>query len=977
MKRKSFTKITAVLLATVLLLQSVTAVISASAQTQSYTGTVLAAINTDYTESRLAKSFETETSANAQTASANAQSDQQRDDQKPWELLWDQVEPMTPEEAAAANALDAASVQAQRNTVPYRVGGTRMIPAYPDASALYNLTSVADLLKWIVDYIRSNKIQLTCVYTDDTCTVWIEDVNAWSETSIRDLAAYVDEEIPKLEDLFGDVRIDTDKDGKFAIFIHSMPQSQEEKEEKGGVALGYFMPIDLMDASGRIGNVRMKNKILNSLILGANADCFHINMDYSKVDLLKLTFVHEYQHYIHECYSYAGKDNKTYLKDDDIYINEGFSVASETLLASMDLRVNEMEYVFNHMQDQFSLVTWENHIANYGLVYPFFQYIRTRYAALTDDLDSDIPGKGIYKKVMQSRDRSNQDNTLGIIADILYPADRYPSLQDTDARCRQLITDFWLAVYYHAPQGEHGFNGEKWADNLCVYTSDFDTKPSIRNAMGVFYILDEGERDTVSIMNADEGMRFIAIEEPMRSVTLEPNGGVGEVYTAISTNAQYELPSREYSPFFKEGYSLAGWALTPDAETPVYAPEETIILNGSVTLYAVWHPVDRVQTDTAYSFDLPDGECVTAEFCPSEDGVYYIDCAVPFSALFVEYDGVSTTKLQSADAGIYLQANEKYTVYITFSAQEDAERVTGSYRLRQRSTYYTLRYYVDSEDEYYTQKFGVTYTVTDLNDVSEGMDFAGWSTKPDDTAAMYLPGDTITLTADTDLFAVWSPWYALQTDKTYTIEGASENLLFIPDKTAVYRLSTTPADRKYSFTLFSEEDNIDDTYSYYPQTRTHTLYEGHTYYIYTENIQSLCMELVSETLQHSLFLYVPNYLTGKPIRMLSMEMTGSNTYVLPDYRPVAFLNSDFHHWYNVITEEIYYPGDTIVLDRDTVLVPVPSTPAVLDANSFSSLILKLFPAFIRYVPVLLRCFVQRVRIFGLSKMNFKIPWLGL
>ena len=158
------------------------------------------------------------------------------------------------------------------------------------------------------------------------------------------------------------------------------------------------------------------------------------------------------------------------------------------------------------------------------------------------------------------------------------------------------------------------------------------------------------------------------------------------------------------------------------------------------------------------------------------------------------------------------------------------------------------------------------------------------------------------------------------------------------------------------------------------------MYAGHTYYLYTENISSLCMELVSEKLQHSLVLYVSNGLEMNRIKTLSVEMTGSNTYVLPDYRPVSLGFSSFEFWLDPYAVEPvqYYPGDTVTLDRDVVLYALSTQayPLKAEYSSIAAALGDVAKMTVSYFPVWFRCFFQRVKYFGLSHMFFSIPWLA-
>lgn len=978
MQRKRWTKRIAVLLAVLFLSQSATAAfgVSGAAEKQKYTGTVLAAINTDYSESEDGKTFDVQTAAGTWEAQPRTKQIQAQQSRQPWELLWEQVEPMTPEEAALAQEKLDGSVAAQGIAKQARVGDTRTIPGFPEIPDNLEHMPVKDQLKWLADYALNNKLRLHCVYTNDVCTIWIEDPDAWTPEAIRELGDAVGTLIPQMEDMFGTPKIDTDRDGKFALFIHRIPQSDATKAKQGGIVAGYHSVLDLLDSFGRIGKVWMKSMALESTFGGAKADCLHINMEITQMDVIKPIFAHEYQHYIHESYLYAGKTNRTCLHEDTLFINEGFSMASEMILAPDEEENARLFRQFNNHQQDYSLVTWENHITNYALVLPFFQYIRTRYAALIGDTDGAFPGTGIYRWVLESRNQENQDDTLGIIADILYPADLYPALTDTDARCRQLIADFWLAVYYKAPHGEHGFNAESWADAICVQTRWIEETPSVRNGMAAFFLLDDGNAASAVVRNADEGIRFIAIEEPVNTVTFDRNGGFGEADTYCTFASRFTIPEYDDILLYREGYTFTGWSRAADAQQPTYAPGEEIALQGRITLYAVWAPTTVIEVDTVYTFTPQEASDVRVQFTPPEDGVYYLESDTAHNCrAYHPQENDGEAYVWHADEGIYLHANVTYLLRLCFDAQEGAG---GSYALRLRPTCYSLRYYTASdpyaeEDCWMKQQYGVTYTVVEYTPYRDGYDCVGWSTQPDDIEAAYLPCDTITLTQDACLYAVWAPWDPLTADEPYTVESPNVHLCFVPEETAVYKVIIQSDADERSFTLRDRWGNIDE---HYAQTESlgFNMYEGETYYIEAENVSSILVKKVSTSLTHDLWLVAPNTFNGECMATLSVELHGQRTYTLPEYRPISFGFTEFSHWVDLFSGEKYYPGDILVLDRDVILVAI-STSVYGEGRKVENLsdsMVYLTEMIAHYIPVWCRCFFQRVRLFGLKGLSSQI-----
>ncbi len=386
---------------------------------------------------------------------------------------------------------------------------------------------------------------LECVYTGSRCTVWLED---GSDANMRDICVQggqdFDEVIPKMHEIFGDARIDTDGDGKFALFVHDNPYG------------GYFTTSDLADKWGRIGSVwvAFAGK-------GAQCDCVHMNTSYvDTFEMFRSVAIHEYQHYIAGSFCFAGKNNFNYVRDLPSYIAEGFSGCATYMLddwtdnaAPFSLATTQDEPSFMQSGAYYSVCTG----------YVFCQYLRTRYAQMGID-DSSIPGSGIYKLFLQTIDRKNESNFLDVFASVLYP-----KIKDEDARCRQLLKDFWLAAYLKNTDGIYGFNGEEWAGEIDYIPM---TRPTIsycetlRGGMANYYRIPHG--GSVTVYPQDD-VEFVAIPAEVSQsgtcgdhLTWELVGetlvisGQGEMTDfahrpdeAFVEGAQEDEPSEQYSPF--------------------------------------------------------------------------------------------------------------------------------------------------------------------------------------------------------------------------------------------------------------------------------------------------------------------------------------------------------------------------------------------------------------------------------------------
>ncbi len=119
-------------------------------------------------------------------------------------------------------------------------------------------------------------------------------------------------------------------------------------------------------------------------------------------------------------------------------------------------------------------------------------------------------------------------------------------------------------------------------------------------------ILTDAEYDNLKTEEGEEITLYAVWSENSYTLTLNMNGGEGEIIpaTVYGYEAEVTLPK---NVFTKTGYLLAGWSLTKDGEM-IYANGETVKhinsdKNGTVTLYAVWTPISY-----AVKFDSNSGE---------------------------------------------------------------------------------------------------------------------------------------------------------------------------------------------------------------------------------------------------------------------------------------------------------------------------------------------------------------------------------
>lgn len=93
------------------------------------------------------------------------------------------------------------------------------------------------------------------------------------------------------------------------------------------------------------------------------------------------------------------------------------------------------------------------------------------------------------------------------------------------------------------------------------------------------------------VVTLPAGQQYFTLDLTVKaSITYDPNGGSGTAETFTrDCESPFELASAANFPFTRSGYSFVGWALSPDALEPDYAPTfADYVLMGDTTLYAVW-----------------------------------------------------------------------------------------------------------------------------------------------------------------------------------------------------------------------------------------------------------------------------------------------------------------------------------------------------------------------------------------------------
>ncbi len=341
-----------------------------------------------------------------------------------------------------------------------------------------------------------SKMDMVCLYVGTYCTVWgttSDDADIQLNAAhAQQIGEHFDDFFPEVTDAFGSYWYDADGDGRVAIMCYDI--EHEYDAPVSTYTAGYFYSVDMLGYDKRINGILFPNYTPTNAM-----DCIHIDTyplmssggPLQSVEDCYGTLVHEFQHMLNFS-SCVENGPKPFMPS---YLNEAFSMAAEHMICGASSTATRVSY-FNDSDyiPGTSLTYWSNTLSNYSNSYLFGQYIRTRYGALNGD-----DGNTIFKTILQMHQTDPNTDFLSLIADLL------------DTTEQALITDFWCACYLKEETGNHGFQGERWADAISPYVAgSFSSTSAIYNGGAKFYDLTNGFTPASA-----NNVTFIALNAPI------------------------------------------------------------------------------------------------------------------------------------------------------------------------------------------------------------------------------------------------------------------------------------------------------------------------------------------------------------------------------------------------------------------------------------------------------------------------------
>ena len=294
------------------------------------------------------------------------------------------------------------------------------------------------------------------------------------------------------------------------------------------------------------------------------------------------------------------------------------------------------------------------------------------------------------------------------------------------------------------------------------------------------------------------------------------NDGLGDILAQITDNIYGAAVPTTDDPT-REGYEFLGWELVEGTAST----ESTSVLSVLWSLFSAsgssYYSADDIGGMTItgdMAFEAQWEECTyTVTYT---DGVEDEEVFADQVTSGITY-GKTTPAFEGAgDSSMPTRAGYTFTGWSPEVAETVTEDVT--YTAQWTPIIYTVTYHANADDatgsvDSQTASYGGSVTVSANGFTRAGYEFTGWNTASDGSGTAYVPGDSLVVTSDVDLYAQWKM-------HTYTVtytDGVEGEEVFADqvttglssgDSTPSFKGddgATTPTREGYEFTGWSPE----------------------------------------------------------------------------------------------------------------------------------------------------------------------------
>ncbi|MCL2054060.1 MAG: InlB B-repeat-containing protein [Oscillospiraceae bacterium] len=279
---------------------------------------------------------------------------------------------------------------------------------------------------------------------------------------------------------------------------------------------------------------------------------------------------------------------------------------------------------------------------------------------------------------------------------------------------------------------------------------------------------------------------------PVQNFTLSYNANGGSGTPSSQTGTTLTISNTRPT---RNGHTFVGWSTSSSATSANHQPGGRITLSGNTTLYAVWQPNTQIPS-TPTGLTATRASDTTARI--SWNAVtgatsYQVEYWSPNNNRWIA-DSSYRSGTSYISTGLSIHPSYTYRVWAVNSAGISPwAEVTVT-----MSVNHTLSYNANGGFGVPSSQTGTTININNTRPTRNGFTFLGWSESASAAWATYQPGDRITLSKNTTLYAVWQVNEIACTHPSYDSNGFCTNA----SCKAEFKINITPM----TATLYADND---------------------------------------------------------------------------------------------------------------------------------------------------------------------------
>lgn len=369
---------------------------------------------------------------------------------------------------------------------------------------------------------------------------------------------------------------------------------------------------------------------------------------------------------------------------------------------------------------------------------------------------SDVPGTRTGYRFIGWQTSSTTSGWYGEGDTVTILSSNYNQTQTLYAHWEEEEADLVYTVTLNKNGGTGGATSTS-----CTVTSGTSCNATVSSAptKSGYYLLGWADSATATspdyasglITNLSGNKTVYAIWAPIYTLTYSLDIGsiASQSCHPTTTNGSCQITITNTEPA-KGNHVFLGWGTNSGATSASYQPGATIPMTGSRTLYAVWAPVYTISfnvnggsgsvSSVKCNPTTTNGSCYVyiPSTIPSRSGYSFLGWAESASASSADY--MSGQRLTITENDTLYAVWEKDTEYTTYYLTFNTNGGTGSVSAR------SCRAVVGST---------CSATIPSSSLTKSGYSFLGWADSASATEANYMAGNSIDLSANKVIYAVW------------------------------------------------------------------------------------------------------------------------------------------------------------------------------------------------------------------------------